>query len=224
MPLSSKDTMTSLLRKLIQISSLSAILLMSVFPISAVSASVIPVTDSTTTLVSSLAPNISVTEFILALDTDETVLKGIYLEDTFALRIVQQPTGQAGFVSTIQGVVTQFAPASDYGVIGLLAHNYLAGSSFSSVVQGDVITVANGDGLGTQYVVTSINQFQALSPNSTSSKFVDLESEEQITAGQLFQKMYQGEPHLVLQTCVAKDGEPSWGRLFIIAEPLETQG
>jgi len=216
--------MTSFLRKLIQISALSAIFLMSVFPISAASASVIPVTYGATTVVSALAPNVSVTEFVSALDTNENVLKGIYLEDAFALRIVQQPIGQAGFVSTIQGVVTQFAPASDYGVIGLLAHNYLAGSSFSSVVLGDVITVANGDGLGTQYIVTSINQFQALSPNSTSSKFVDLVTQEQMTAGQLFKNMYQGEPHMVLQTCIAKDGEPSWGRLFIIAEPVDVQG
>jgi len=213
--------MAGLLRNLIRLITLTAVLLMSGSSLLQVNAAVIPVTygDGTTTIAA--APDLALNEFVAALDSDVDTLKGIYLEDKFALRIVQQPAGQAGFVSSTQGVVTQFAPAADYGVIGLLAHNFLSGSNFYEVNVGDVITIANGDSEIQQFKVSSVHTFQALSPNNTSSRFVNQATSEEISATQLFQKMYQGDPHLVLQTCIAKDGEPSWGRLFVIAEPVE---
>jgi hypothetical protein len=73
------------------------------------------------------------------------------------------------------------------------------------------------------YKVTSIVKFQALSPNSPSSKFVDLSTGDTLSASTLFKQVYGGDPHLVLQTCIAQDNEPSWGRMFVIAEPVEAE-
>jgi hypothetical protein len=36
----------------------------------------------------------------------------------------------------------------------------------------------------------------------------------------VFTKIYAVKDRLVLQTCIAKDGIDSWGRLFVIAEPV----
>jgi hypothetical protein len=35
----------------------------------------------------------------------------------------------------------------------------------------------------------------------------------------MFKRVYFGDRHLTFQTCIAKDGEASWGRLFVIAVP-----
>jgi hypothetical protein len=63
-------------------------------------------------------------------------------------------------------------------------------------------------------------EYQALSPKSASSSFKNVVSGDTLTATQLFQRVYTGEPHLTLQTCIQVGSEDSWGRLFIIAEPL----
>ena len=55
------------------------------------------------------------------------IIRGVYSEDNFALPIIQQPSGQTGFVSNIDGVVTQFSLPNQYGVTGLIAHNFLSG-------------------------------------------------------------------------------------------------
>jgi hypothetical protein len=147
-------------------------------------------------------------------------IRGIYSKNEFAFPVVKQPAGNAGFVSTVEGVVTEFAMAKKYGVTGIVAHNYLAGGKFFSLEVGEVIEVVYGDGEILQYKVTSIQSYQALSPNSASSQFVDLATSEKITATQLFKRVYMGSQHLTLQTCIQQGSVDSWGRLFIIAEPV----
>jgi hypothetical protein len=71
------------------------------------------------------------------------------------------------------------------------------------------------------YQVTKIENYQALSPNSPYSDFLSLDgSNQKLSATQLFSKIYTQENHLVLQTCLEKDGDLSWGRTFIIAEEI----
>src|SRR5689334_15974717 len=50
------------------------------------------------------------------------VLRGVYVSNTLALPIVQQPDNDPYYVSSHDGEVTQFTIASQYGNIGLLAH------------------------------------------------------------------------------------------------------
>lgn len=145
---------------------------------------------------------------------------GIYVEDVLAYAVTRQPNGNAAYVSNSPSEVTQFGLAAQYGSTAFLAHNYLAGATFFSVTEGDIITLVYGDGSTADFQVRSIRRFQALSPDSTQSSFVDLETDEQLSASNLFYQMYNGDNSVVLQTCIANEGISTWGRLFVIAVPL----
>jgi hypothetical protein len=146
---------------------------------------------------------------------------GIYAEDLLAFPVVRQPDGNAGYVSTGADDVTQFRMAADYGSKAFLAHNYLAGATFFELSQGQVITLVYGDGSTADFQIQTIRHFQALSPTSPYSNFIDLDgSGEQFTATQLFYQVYNSDNPVVLQTCIANEGESSWGRLFVIAVPV----
>jgi hypothetical protein len=136
-----------------------------------------------------------------------------------ALAIVQQPMGNPGYVSTAESVATQFSIATEVGNVGLLAHNTLAGSSFSNIKQGDLIVLVYGDGHMESFMANSIQRYQALNPLSPYSQFSDLETQTKLSAEELFNKVYRGEYHLTLQTCIENNGNASWGRLFITATP-----
>jgi len=149
-------------------------------------------------------------------------ITGVYVPGLMAVPVVQQPSGQAGYVSTAAETLTQFAAASKYGTTGLLAHNYLAGAYFSNLSQGSVITLVYGDGSTQYYSVTTVLEFQALSPNSPYSQFVNLaQPGVTLSSTDLFYQTYGLGNVLVLQTCIADGNESSWGRLFVIAEPIE---
>lgn len=143
-------------------------------------------------------------------------ITGIYSDDLFALAVVQQPSGQAGYVSTAGNTATQFGMASG---LGFLAHNYLSGSLFSYLYGGAPITVVYGDGHTRAYQVSQVRKFQALSPDSPYSDFVDLASGSTLSASDLFYATYGVGGQLVLQTCISANGNSSWGRLFVIATP-----
>ena len=147
-------------------------------------------------------------------------IRGIYADNLMEYPVVQQPSGQAGYVSEQQDVVTEFAMARKYGVTGILAHNFLAGQSFFDLEKNDLIQVVFGDGTTQAYQITEILHYQALSPNSPTSSFTDLDNGETLSASQLFKKVYMGSGHLTLQTCIQVGSEDSWGRLFLIAEPV----
>jgi hypothetical protein len=145
---------------------------------------------------------------------------GIYVDGLMAYSVVRQPNGNAAFVSEQPSVVTQFGLASEYGSQAFLAHNYLAGATFAKLEFGDVITLVYGDGHSADFQVSELRRFQALSPDSTQSSFVDLASGEQLSASKLFHSVYNSDGSVVLQTCIAQDGVSTWGRLFITAVPL----
>jgi hypothetical protein len=154
-------------------------------------------------------------------DGNAEKIKGLYAADVFSLRVIQQPSGKPGFVSPVEGVATQFGMASGNNVTGMLAHNFASGRYFFDLAQGNTIDVVYGDGSIKEYKVEAIKKFQALSPKSASSDFVDLDTNEKLSAAGLFSKMYTGKHHLTLQTCIQEGTEDSWGRLFVIAEPVE---
>jgi hypothetical protein len=163
----------------------------------------------------------SLNSFVASVENGRsTVIRGVYVRDTFALPVIQQPKDNPGYVAAAQDVVTEFGMARRYGTIGMLAHNHLAGENFSLVEKGDKINLVYGNGSIETFIVTKIVRYQALSPNSPYTPFLDLESGKTKTVEQVFYEMYSGERHLTLQTCIAEGDEPSWGRLFIIAEPM----
>jgi hypothetical protein len=183
----------------------------------------IPVTDSppgSTGLVQATAIP-SLDQFSAALNKGQAnVVAGVYAQELFALRVVKQVADNPAYVSPINGTVTQFGMATQYGTVGLLAHNYLAGAYFSRLSVGQEIDIVNGDGAIRRYAVTNIRRFQALNPTSPYSNFVDLENGgAQLSSTDLFNQIYAGGNKVVFQTCIYGNGNWSWGRLFVTATP-----
>jgi len=146
-------------------------------------------------------------------------LRGVYIPEILATPVVQQPAGNDEFVSPRQNILTQFGLASQFGSTGLLAHNNLAGASFSQLKADQKIYLIYGDGQISAFVVTKILRYQALEPDSTSSKFIDLNTNDSLKASEVFSKVYNRQGQVIFQTCISAGDELSWGRLFVIAEP-----
>jgi hypothetical protein len=147
-------------------------------------------------------------------------LRNVYFGDSFILPVVQQPSDKPNYVSTNDGEVTQFSSASQYGNIGLLAHNYLSGKSFSHLAIGQEVHLEYEDGKTESFIITEILQYRALQPKDPFSSFQDLNNKDEIlSASQMFERVYAGSHHITLQTCIAKNGNSSWGRLFVVAIP-----
>jgi hypothetical protein len=137
-------------------------------------------------------------------------LRGVYVEGIFELKVVQQPVNNPDYVTPLDNTITQFGPASQLGNVGLLAHDTLSGSLFSMLAPGQVVRLIYGDG-------------RLISPLSPTSDFQNLDENEYLTASQLFMRMYGGPRHLTFQTCTVVNGNPAGGRVFVVAEPLQTQ-
>ena len=162
----------------------------------------------------------SFSDFISSVSNGQAgMVTGVYVPNRFAFPVVAQPANNSGYVSTQAGVVTRFGMASNFNVVGLLAHNNLAGATFSSLMVGDEIFIVFGDGHFTSYWVNHIYSYQALQPTDINSQFYDTASGKIYSAGQIFNMYYTGNDHVTLQTCIAKGSEASWGRLFVTAVP-----
>ena len=149
------------------------------------------------------------------------VLRGVYVKNALALPVVQQPSGNAGYVSNSDGEATQFRMASQFGNVGLLAHNHLSGKTFSELAVGQGIRLVYGDGRVEYFVIKEVLKYQALQPNSPYSSFRSLDKDETLTAEQMFKRVYFGDRHVTFQTCIEAEGNLSWGRLFVIAVPKD---
>ena len=141
----------------------------------------------------------------------------VSVSDILFFDVIQQPLDNPAFVSEQKNIVTQFRLASDYGAIGLVAHNYLAGALFPQIKMGQTIELTCEDGAEV-YTVIEILRFQALQPLSPYSDYVDPESGAGYTNVELFDLIYNRPAYLILQTSIATAESDAWGRLFIIAE------
>ncbi|MEJ2153534.1 MAG: hypothetical protein P8Y29_11490, partial [Gemmatimonadota bacterium] len=107
------------------------------------------------------------TDFVSTLSyqaTDQIV--GVYVPETFAFPVVQQPENDPAYVSPAPNVITQFQLASDFGTTGFLAHNTLSGARFSDLHSGQTIFLIMGDGSIQTYLITATHRYQALTPTS----------------------------------------------------------
>ena len=164
-------------------------------------------------------------EFTKTVQNQEAnVLRGVYVPDILALPITQQPAGNAGYVSSKAGEVTQFGMAAQFGNVGLLAHNHLSGSVFSHLAVGQEVRLVYGNGAVEYFVITQVLQFQALQPNNPYSSFRDLNNDEILTAEQLFKKVYRGERHVTFQTCIARRRKPKLGTFVCYCDPKDANG
>ena len=138
----------------------------------------------------------------------------------FSLPVVEQPANNPSYVANQSDILTHFALAERYGTTALIAHNHHAGSEFFALQPGDRVNLLRKNRELESYWVTSIRSFRALRPTSPHSDFIDLQNGDRLTASELFLEMYGPGDRLVFQTCIAKDGSPSWGRLFVTALPI----
>jgi hypothetical protein len=172
--------------------------------------------------VSSSASLPDLRDFVRTIKSGEPrALVGVYVPGLLALPIVQQPGDAPGYVSTQPGVATQFRMAKDYGTDALLAHNYLSGNLFFELEAGQKVILIYGDGRVRFFEIKERNSYQALSPNSPYSNFIDLDNPGIIlSAADVFLKNFGIDSQLVFQTCIESAGVESWGRLFVKAEPI----
>lgn len=152
---------------------------------------------------------------------DEVV--GVYAPGLFALPVRQQPAGQPDFVDRDNNVLTEFSLPKKFGSTGLLAHNYLSGSRFFQLKPDQDVVLIYGNGRLEYYRISGSVSYQALKPNSPFSDFVDAANPNSgaLTSADLFNRVYTTRHQLVFQTCIESDDEPSWGRLFILASPIQ---
>jgi hypothetical protein len=162
--------------------------------------------------------------YLSATSKNTSTLQGIFLSGKFQLPVAFQPAGNPGFVSTSPEKVTYFSTAEEYGSIGLIAHNNLAGSEYSRIAINDEILLIYGDGRIHKYRVSEIREYQALSPYSPYSSFKNMaDPEKTFSYRDLFFDTYGVSGRLILQTCIARDDIDSWGRLFVIATPISIE-
>jgi hypothetical protein len=152
---------------------------------------------------------------------DPEQVVGVYAPSLFAIPVVQQPVDKPWFVSSESNIITQFHLASDYGSIGLLAHNTLAGSFFTDLQIGGEVMVFLGDGSSRRYVVGEIRSYQALDPVNPYSSFRLASGRgKDLSSTDLFNLIYAVPNRVVFQTCIERNGDQNWGRYFVIAYPV----
>jgi hypothetical protein len=140
-----------------------------------------------------------------------------------ASRIVQQPAAEPTFVSDLPDTFTQFQMAEDFYTVGLLGHNFLAGASVLNLQINQWVILIYGNGQLKYYAVHNFQSYQALSPGDPFSSFVNFENNKFLTSEEVFNNIYTKESQLVFQTCISKNGQSSWGRLFVIANEIPSQ-
>ncbi|NMB89844.1 MAG: sortase [Chloroflexi bacterium] len=156
---------------------------------------------------------------------DPDTLVGAYVPGLMALPILQQPATDPTFVSEQPGAATQFRSAGQVDSTGLLAHNFLAGEFFSRLGQSQTIILVYGDGRLEYFQVTQIQRYQALEPYNPYSYFVNpADPGRTLSSTDVFNQTYGQGNVLVFQTCIQKEEQSSWGRLFVIARPVSRQG
>jgi hypothetical protein len=154
------------------------------------------------------------------IDASGKGVRGVYVPAAFAYYVVSQPDGNYSFISTQPNTVTEYSLAST-GVEGLLGHVALSGKAFSTLTSNQDLVLIWADGSTRHFKIAYSHRYQALEPNSANTYFIDLENGATVTPADLFIEYYMGSAHITFQTCILKDGNPNWGRLFVVAEPVD---
>jgi hypothetical protein len=155
-------------------------------------------------------------------DGQSGVVKGLFVDGVMAVRVVQQPQGNAAFISVEDQTATQFQSATPFNVVGLLAHNFLAGRDFFRLKVGQDLILVYGDGKLQHYRVSEIGDFQRLTLSDLRSDFLELSNNQRWTTDQVFSRYYQKPNRLTLQTCIEQGGVWDWGVRFITADLSQT--
>jgi hypothetical protein len=148
------------------------------------------------------------------------IVRGVFVPDVMAYPVVQQPEEDPSAVTENHGEVTQFRLAARHKIIGLLAHNTLAGASFSGLRIGQEIRIIYGDLHVKYFIVNQMSRYKVISSEGRNIGYMDLRTNTIYNTQELFNMYYEGEAHLTFQTCISLGGNTSWGRLFVTGIPV----
>ncbi len=148
------------------------------------------------------------------------LILGVSAPGVLDFPVVQQPENNPASVTENAGEVTQFGMADKNHVIGLLAHNTLAGEAFSSLRIGQEIRISYANSRVDHFIVNRLARFKVMFPGSRDLSYLDLSTYKLYNTQELFRMFYQGNTHVTFQTCIEMGGDNSWGRLFITAIPV----
>lgn len=155
------------------------------------------------------------------IDGQSEVVRGVYVQDVLALRVVQQPKGDPGYIDSAIDSATQFQTPAKYGTVGLLAHNDLAGALFFDLKFGLEVKIIYGDGSIERFNLDRIKQYQVIQPYNPYSDMIDLDTGEVMSSYEVFREVYKGDEHVTFVTCIDNEGIPTWGRIYIIGTPIQ---
>lgn len=184
----------------------------------------IPTTsEHKTSPTASVQPVNSLAQFIQDVTNgNKEAIVGVYSAYTLALPVINQPENQPAWLADEDGIVTNFSLAARAGSIGLLAHYEHSGKAFYQLTPDQSILIVYGDGQTKTYKVKNILYFQAKEPSRASTSFISMDLQNQeYSQEEVFDLVYRHPGRLVLQTCLVGQGSQTWGRMFVIAEPVE---
>jgi hypothetical protein len=164
----------------------------------------------------------SLSDFIAQVKTNQPgILTGVYVPGILALWVLPSRANDPLHVTRQPVAVTNSCGISRCPSTGLLAHNSSSGALFFQLSPNQEVDMVFGDGSIQRYRITSIRHFQALSPLDPYSSFMDLDTRSApLSSTDVFMQTFGVANRVVFQTCIAADGQPTWGRLFVIAEPM----
>lgn len=152
-------------------------------------------------------------------DGEAGVVKGVFVDGTLALKVVQQPEKNWKFVSEKLGTATQFQSATANEIVGLLAHNYLSGKLFYKLKPGMEVGIIFGDGAVKVYKIQKSASYKKMDSSSLTSDLVEQSTGQLYSTQEVFDQFYTGRDHITFQTCLERDGNWSWGLYFVMAVP-----
>ncbi|MEL7657943.1 MAG: hypothetical protein C4545_00470 [Anaerolineaceae bacterium] len=79
-----------------------------------------------------------------------------------------------------------------HGNLGFLVHNHLAGTYFKDLTIGNEIIVLLEHGGHIRYCITNVLEYRALQPRNSRSTFINLQTNVQRSAGDVFRQVYMG--------------------------------
>lgn len=156
-------------------------------------------------------------------DFSEHMKRAIWVsvQGGFSLPIAQQPENKGIYVTNKIDLITQFGKPAQNGVTALLAHNYRSGIEFYTLNIGQLVTVMYEGGFVHNYQVVSISSFQKLNRASIYSDLIDLNTKQELSSTEVYNRFYRGSHHVIFQTCLKGDGYLDWGLYFVVAVPVE---
>jgi hypothetical protein len=144
------------------------------------------------------------------------VLRGVYVEDVLALKVIQQPADDPLFVSgdrdrhPVPNAAKTVSPGS--------GPNYLSGELFFQLESANKFSWSM-EMEWLRYTVTDISATRSTADNQEAGTSTCAPEKSNDCAG--FQPGLYGKDHVTFQTCIKKGNEWSWGLIFVIATPTQ---